>query len=219
MIKECNLTSLKYLCKCIETTDPYTYHGSGKRWINHLKKYHKNWSRSKDVTTTILGVYNNIQDLREAGIYYSNLYNVVKDPNWANLIPESGDGGWINDQTGKSWKIKDTSRMKNKKTITESVKKARESIKGENNHQFEGWYVTPYGTFDSQYNAVLKARELKNEGIKEILLSESIVKKYCRTENDKQLSIEGRRIPKNWRGKTPKELGFGFIEKDKNEKT
>ena len=28
-----------------------------------------------------------------------------------NMI-KGGDGGWINDQTGKRWKIKDTSRMK-----------------------------------------------------------------------------------------------------------
>lgn len=215
MIKECNITGLKYLCKCIETTNPYTYHGSGKRWVNHLKKYHKNWTRSKDVTTTILGIYDNKEDLKDAGIFYSNLYNVVKDPNWANLIPESGDGGWINDQTGKSWKIKDTSKMKNKKTITESVIKARESIKGTNNHQFEGWYVTPYGTFESLSKAVKEAKKLKNQGVKEVLLSESVIKKYCRTKNNEMLNVEGRRIPKHWRGKTPKELGFSFIKKDK----
>jgi len=216
MIKECKITGLRYLCKCVETTDPYVYHGSGIRWINHLKKYHKNWSRSCDVTTTVLGIYDNKEKLKEAGSYYSNLFNVVNDPNWANIIPESGDGGWINDQTGKTWKIKDTSKMKNKKTITEAVTKARESIKGINNHQFIGWYVTPYGTFESLYHAIEKANELRNQGIIEVILSESVLRKYCRLENNTKLSAEGRRIPKLWRGKTPNELGFNFIEKDKN---
>jgi hypothetical protein len=214
MIKECKITGLKYLCKCVETTNPYVYHGSGRRWVNHLKKYHENWTRSPNVVTTVLGVYENKEELKKAGIYYSDLFNVVNDPNWANLIPEKGDGGWINDQTGKTWKVKDTSKMKNKKTITKAVKAGRNSIKGTKNHQFNGWYVTPYGTFESLYSAVKKANDLKKQGINEVILSESVLKKYCRFEIDKKLNNEGRRIPQSWRGKTPREIGFDFIEKE-----
>jgi hypothetical protein len=215
MIKQCNLTGLKYLCKSSGRLDPYQYQGSGLRWTNHLKKHHKNWTRSKDVTTIILGRYDTKEELVKAGVFFSELFDVVKKDNWANLIPEKGDGGWINDQTGKHWKVKDTTKMKNTKTITDKVKLARESIRGENNHQFEGWYVTPYGKFISLADAVTEGKRLREQGAKNVVLSETIVKKYCRTENTKVLNPEGRRIYPGWRGKTPKELGFEFIEREK----
>lgn len=31
--------------------------------------------------------------IKEAGLHYSKLWNIVEDTNWANLKPESGDGG------------------------------------------------------------------------------------------------------------------------------
>lgn len=37
------------------------------------------------------------EDLIEKGIYYSNLWNVVESKEWANLKPESGDGGDMSD--------------------------------------------------------------------------------------------------------------------------
>jgi hypothetical protein len=214
MIKKCGITGLKYLCKCSGNVDPYKYHGSGKRWINHLKKYHKNWSRSKNIDTVILGTYETKKALKEAGIFFSEFFNIVESQDWANIIPESGDGGWVHDQTGNTWKISDTSKMRNSKTITDAVIKARQSISAENNHQFEGYYITPYGKFVSLREAVTKAKELQSLGRKDVLLSESIVKKYCRTENTKILNPEGRRTYPAWRGKTPQEIGFGFIEKD-----
>jgi hypothetical protein len=142
---------------------------------------------------------------------------VVNDKNWANIIPELGDGGWINDQTGKTWKIKDTTNMHGKKTITDAVLSGRKHTIGEKNYQFEGWYVTPYGTFDSLLSAVSRGKELKKENDKaDVILSESVLKKYCRVNNNKLLNYEGRRIPKSWRGKTPNEIGFNFIKKDNN---
>jgi len=215
MIKECQITGLKYLCKSSGKTDPFKYQGSGIRWTNHLKKYHENWSRSNKIKTTIIGIYYNKEDLKRNGLYCSSLYNVVDDPNWANLIPEQGDGGFVNNQTGRHWKVKDTSKMKNKKTITEDVLNARKSsLEGKNNYQFKGWYVTPYGTFESVVDAVAEGLLQREKGNKEVLTSEESVRNYCRLKNSEKLNPEGRRTPKNWRGKTPKEIGFGFIKKD-----
>ena len=39
------------------------------------------------------------------------MYNVVESDDWANLTIEQGAGGWIHDQTGKTWKVKDSSKM------------------------------------------------------------------------------------------------------------
>jgi len=84
-IKTQNKTGLKYLGKTVQ--DPFTYKGSGKRWTNHIKKH------GNDVTTEIVGTYETIDDLRSDSIIISEKYNIVNSEQWANLRPETGDGG------------------------------------------------------------------------------------------------------------------------------
>jgi hypothetical protein len=84
-VKTHNVTGLKYLGQTSKF-DPHRYAGSGKYWLRHLKKHGNNW------TTKILCESENKQKINEMGIYYSNLWNVVENNNWANLKPESGDG-------------------------------------------------------------------------------------------------------------------------------
>lgn len=81
---------LKYLGQTIK--DPYKYMGSGKIWKRHLKK-HK--LHSKDIKTTILFTSFNREDIKVKGLYYSNLWDIVNSPMWANLMPESGDHSTI----------------------------------------------------------------------------------------------------------------------------
>lgn len=78
-------TGLKYLGKTIK--DPFVYQGSGKRWINHINQH------GYDVETEILRECKDIKELKRWGLYYSNLWNIVDSKDWANLKPESGDGG------------------------------------------------------------------------------------------------------------------------------
>lgn len=85
-VKTHNETGLKYLGQT--SSDPYTYRGSGTRWKNHLKKHGNN------VSTEILLETDDKSDLKEKGIKYSKLYDVVKSQEWANLKVEEGDGGW-----------------------------------------------------------------------------------------------------------------------------
>lgn len=87
MIKEAVGLGVKYLCKCGDYKDPYVYRGSGVFWRKIINKH------KCEIQTTILGYYETKEQLREAGEYYSNLFNVVEDRAWANLIPEIGDGG------------------------------------------------------------------------------------------------------------------------------
>lgn len=84
-VKTHNITGLKYLGKT--TQDPYTYKGSGKRWLNHLKKH------GNDVTTEIVGQFTTIEELQQISIPLSEKFNIVDSNQWANLRPESGDGG------------------------------------------------------------------------------------------------------------------------------
>ena len=86
-IKESPL-GLKYLGKTV--SDPYEYKGSGKKWKLHIKKHN---IKASEIKTTILCETNNSDELKELGLYYSNLYDVVNSANWANLKPEEGDGG------------------------------------------------------------------------------------------------------------------------------
>lgn len=93
-IKTHNQTGLKYLGKT--QADPYTYKGSGIRWSNHLRTH------GNDVTTEVLRECKTNDEIKYWGEYYSKLWNIVeaRDENgnkiWANLKPESGDGGSYN---------------------------------------------------------------------------------------------------------------------------
>lgn len=81
-----NVTGLKYLGKT-KSKDPHKYLGSGKYWSDHLKVH------GKDYTTEILKECSSIEELREWGIYYSQLWDVVLSNEWANLTIEDGSGG------------------------------------------------------------------------------------------------------------------------------
>ena len=84
-LKTHNITGLKYLGKTV--SNPFTYPGSGTRWTNHLRVH------GNDVSTTILQECQSKEELRNWGIYYSELWNVVNDDTFANLKIEEGDGG------------------------------------------------------------------------------------------------------------------------------
>jgi hypothetical protein len=94
MIKKCMTTGLQYLCKTSSTKDPYLYQGSGVRWLNHIRKY------KSRIITCVIGSYQTKEELQQAGLYYSRLYNVVKNSNWANLTEENGfTGGKLYNRT------------------------------------------------------------------------------------------------------------------------
>ena len=100
-------TGLKYLGKTVQ--DPFTYKGSGQRWRKHLAKH------GNDVDTQILFESNDIEQIRQQGKYYSKLWNIVEDQSFANLVPESGDGGDTSESPNYKTGIKsrDTSGSKN----------------------------------------------------------------------------------------------------------
>ena len=85
-VKTHNKTGLKYLGKTTKK-DSHKYFGSGIRWLNHLNKH------GYDYTTDILRECHSEEELKEWGLYYSNLWNIVESKEWANLKTEEGQGG------------------------------------------------------------------------------------------------------------------------------
>lgn len=84
-VKTHNKTGLKYLGKTT-MSDPHAYTGSGADWKKHLKEH------GEDYTTEIIRECRTNQELNKWGRYYSELWNVVGSPEWANRIPETGGG-------------------------------------------------------------------------------------------------------------------------------
>lgn len=84
-LKTHNKTGLKYLGKTKQ--DPYKYKGSGKYWKRHIEKHGYN------VTTEILLITQDKDELKETGLFFSKLLNVVESNEYANLKEENGDGG------------------------------------------------------------------------------------------------------------------------------
>lgn len=84
-VKTHQKTGLKYLGQTIR--NPFTYKGSGKRWVNHLKVH------GNDIKTEILKKCQSKEELKEWGLYYSKLWNVVESQEFANCANEEGTGG------------------------------------------------------------------------------------------------------------------------------
>ena len=85
-LKVHNKTGLKYLGKT-EQADAHTYTGSGTYWKRHLSKH------GNDYSTTILFETDDKELFKTVAQYYSNKFDVVNNKEFANIVPEEGDGG------------------------------------------------------------------------------------------------------------------------------
>lgn len=86
-IKTHNKTGLKYFGKTSNDRDPEKYAGSGKYWLRHLRKH------GKDLSTKILGVFDDPIKCSEFAIKFSRDNNIVESDEWANLREENGQDG------------------------------------------------------------------------------------------------------------------------------
>lgn len=84
-VKTHSITGLRYLGQTIG--DPFTYLGSGVYWKKHLDKH------GIDHHTEVIRECRSKEELREWGLFYSRLWNIVESEEWANLKEEQGDGG------------------------------------------------------------------------------------------------------------------------------
>jgi hypothetical protein len=85
-LKTHKVTGLKYLGKT--TQDPYSYKGSGIYWLKHLKKH------GCDVITEVLFQCQDAIEFSIVAKSYSKSLNILESPEFANLCPEEGQGGY-----------------------------------------------------------------------------------------------------------------------------
>jgi hypothetical protein len=88
-LKTHNQTGLKYLGKTVQ--DPHTYEGSGIHWKQHIKKH------GNDVTTEVLFQTEDKDEFKGVALDYSEKWNIVESKDFANMIPEEGQGGNTNE--------------------------------------------------------------------------------------------------------------------------
>jgi hypothetical protein len=115
-VKTHNKTGLKYLG--YTTQDPMLYKGSGVYWMKHLKIH------GADISTDVLMTFSCTSALKHWGVYYSDLWDVVNNPVWANLKREEGDGGRMSDTSLDIVRKKLTGRKKSEEH--------RKKLKGNN---------------------------------------------------------------------------------------
>jgi hypothetical protein len=138
-----NVTGLKYLGKTKK--NPYEYSGSGVYWKNHLKKH------GNDVSTEILFIANTNDEIKEMGLFYSKLWNIVESIEFANLIEENGIGG----VTSSSWKPGNISINKGKKMpILSDMKRAYWEEWHKYNTKKESVYIKKGYNSNSKKNVV-----------------------------------------------------------------
>ena len=193
MIKTHCTTGLKYLCKTSTENPkyPFTYKGSGKYWKRHLKTHGNN------ITTEIVGKFTDKQEFIKKAILLSEEYDVVNSDEWANLVPERGDGGPT--MLGRCM-TKDQNERKSKalknfyKNVTEEYMENRAAVNSKSHEKYR--YYTPAGIFTNAY----KAADANN-------CSNVTLLNRCVWDVDKK--IESKKYWKfGWRGKTWRELGW-----------
>ena len=109
------ITGLKYLGKT--SKNPYKYLGSGLKWIQHLKEH------GKEIDTEILKECYSNEEVSFWGRYYSDLWNVSKSDEWANIIPETGGSAAGRKRPRQAIEI--TAKKNSGKTRTDEFKSNR----------------------------------------------------------------------------------------------
>ena len=140
-IKELN--GLKYFGKTT-AADIEKYHGSGKWWIRHIKKYGKNEIK----TLWVSDWFHDPLSLREYAINFSIQHSIVESEKWANLCIETGiDGGprqnshfrefnklpktdEIKRKIGNSCRISSSGKVKSEETKNKISNTLKQSVKG-----------------------------------------------------------------------------------------
>ncbi len=112
--------------------DPCKYMGSGTYWKLHIKKHGFVFS---DIKTIILMESFNKESIKEAGLYYSKLYNVVDSKEWANLIEEKCDGVPKGIKLSKAHIEKIRLKLIGRKVSEESKRKRSETIRASGGHK------------------------------------------------------------------------------------
>lgn len=84
-IKQHSLTGLKYF-GMTRVKSPYVYMGSGKKWLQHIKKHGKHI-----ITLDVFG-FDHQEDATSFALNFSKQNDIVESADWANLMDEDAKG-------------------------------------------------------------------------------------------------------------------------------
>lgn len=100
-IKQHPITHKLYFGKTA-SKDPLKYSGSGKYWLNHLKKY-----GNRNIITLWSELFIDSKEMEEFAIEFSKKMNIVESSQWLNLRPENGlDGAPLGNALSETTKLK-----------------------------------------------------------------------------------------------------------------
>lgn len=199
-IKQHSITGLLYFGKT-EQVDPVKYRGSGKYWLNHIKKHGE-----KYVVTLWYCLFFDAHDIEQFALMCSTQWNIVDDTQWANLKEENGlDGGAA--FTGMMHSDESKSKMREAKLgvvcsaehrNNVSIALSGRSLKSETKRKIGdakkiGLYHTPNGVFDTLISAAVA------NGCHDMTI-------YNRCHNSEKIIERGVN-----RGKTWRDVGFSFV--------
>lgn len=149
-------TGLLYFGKTTRK-DPEKYRGSGMYWQRHLKMH------GNTVETIFVEKFVDLTLLQEFAIFFSEFYEIVDSPRWANLTAETGVDGFpaggkmpvrsidhcaklAATRNGKKWtddaRKAQSLRKMGTTASSETKKKMSDSRSGAKNHNALTWEIT-----------------------------------------------------------------------------
>ena len=189
-IKQCPHCSLKYFGKTIRE-DVESYSGSGIYWVRHLKEH-----KVKPITLQVVSFLKEEAAVNFA-LEFSNKNDIVESKGWANLMPENVVYGFYGKHTEKT---KEKMRGKRNPFTEETKHKMSAAQTGQGNNNFKGWYITPWGTFESAEKA---SRNSPFPIPTTSLIGICKLKRTIKKKNKYNIPVGVPMI----------DLGYGFIEK------
>lgn len=113
-IKELN--GLRYFGKTV-AADATKYYGSGTRWLKQIKKY----GRKNIRTIWVSELFTDPEDIQDFALLFSEVHQIVENPQWANLIPENGLTGMVGSKKGHMKGIPKPKSQEHRKSIADTL--------------------------------------------------------------------------------------------------
>jgi hypothetical protein len=221
-VKTHNKTGMKYFGKTTRE-DPYSYNGSGKYWLKHLKKH------GADISTEIIASFEDEKECSKFALEYSIINDIANSEMWANLREENGlDGAPIGHITSDETKQKISQTLTGKPSVkTKYIIKENPDLRSERMSEInKGRFWINNGVISKKVKAIedgwvlgrLKSEYLgdKTIGSKNLSGNNTRGKVIYNDGKNHKYFIEGQQ-PDGWkRGKIPGyQGGTGALKKGK----